>query len=86
MPDAPAGAAQWTEYFYDALGRTVEVRQPAGSGSTRTEYLGNTVKVTDPAGKWKKSEIDAMGNLTQVWEPQPAGGADYETVYTYGSD
>jgi RHS repeat-associated protein len=27
--------------------------------------------------------MDAMGNLTQVNEPNPAGGADYITTYTY---
>jgi hypothetical protein len=83
LPHAPGGAVSWTEYVYDALGRTVEVRQPGGSGSTLTVYEGNTVKVTDPAGKWKKTETDAMGKLTRVWEPRPGSGADYETSYSY---
>jgi len=39
--------------------------------------------VTDPAGKWKKYASDAFGRLTQVNEPNPAGGADYVTNYTY---
>jgi len=33
--------------------------------------------VTDPAGKWKKSTMDAQGNLVQVNEPRPGGGADF---------
>jgi YD repeat-containing protein len=56
----------------------------AADGSvTRYEYKGNTTKVTDGAGKWKKFTHDAMGNLVQVNEPDPAGGADYITSYSY---
>lgn len=36
--------------------------------------------MTDPAGKWKKYTLDAMGNLVQVSEP---GGL--ETYYTYNA-
>ena len=32
--------------------------------------------MTDPAGKWKVQQMDAMGNLVRVIEPNPAGGAD----------
>ena len=39
--------------------------------------------VTDPAGKLKVFTTDAVGNLTQVNEPNPAGGADFITNYTY---
>ena len=40
------------------------------------------MKATDPAGKCKKYKMDAFGNLVRVWEPNPAGGADLETLYT----
>jgi YD repeat-containing protein len=83
LPHAPGAAVSWTEHVYDALGRTVEVRQPGGTGTTLTVYEGNTVEVTDPAGKWKKTETDATGNLTRVWEPRPGGGTDYESSYSY---
>ena len=33
---------------------------------TTYAYSGNTVKVTDPAGKWKTYTMDSLGNLTQV--------------------
>jgi RHS repeat-associated protein len=39
--------------------------------------------VTDPAGKWKKYTTDVLGQLLQVNEPNPAGGADYVTTYSY---
>ena len=46
------------------------------------EYVANTVKVTDPAGRWKKYTMDGFGNLVKVEEPKPAGGT-YITNYTY---
>ncbi len=44
-------------------------------------YQGNTVKVTDPAGKIKIFTSDAFGNLTQVVEDP--SGFNYSTTYTY---
>jgi YD repeat-containing protein len=57
-----------------------------GSDTTGTKtysYQGNTITVTDAAGKWKKFTLDALGNLTQVNEPNPGGGSDYVMRYTY---
>jgi YD repeat-containing protein len=56
---------------------------PGGTGTTTYLYQGNTTKVTDPAGKWKTYTTDALGNLTKVTEPNPAGGADLDSNYTY---
>jgi len=85
LPYAPGGTVQWTTMVYDAIGRTVAVQQPAGSGTATTAYAGNTVTVTDPAGRWKKYTSDALGNLTQVTEPNPQGGANFETYYSYNA-
>jgi RHS repeat-associated protein len=73
----------YTTYTYDALGRTTSIIQPANSGSTTYVYAGNTVTVTDPGGRWKKYKSDVFGNVTQVNEPNPSGGSDYVTNYTY---
>ncbi|MBY0507381.1 MAG: hypothetical protein K2X03_25930 [Bryobacteraceae bacterium] len=35
------------------------------------------------AGRWKRYLQNALGNLVQVTEPNPAGGTDYQTYYTY---
>jgi len=83
QPYAPGGTVYWTTYSYDGLGRTVSVALPNASGTTTYLYEGNTVKTTDPAGKWKKFTSDAVGNLVTVNEPNPAGGADYVTTYSY---
>lgn len=84
-PYAPGGTVYWTTYMYDALGRTISVSQPGNSGTTTYSYQGNTTTVTDPAGRWKKFTSNAFGNLIQVNEPNPAGGADYVTTYTYNA-
>ena len=81
-PHAPGAATTPTSYTYDGRGRTLTVTLPDGS-VTRYDYTGNTTKVTDAAGKWKKQTTDAMGNLTTVTEPNPAGGTDWTTSYTY---
>ncbi|MEZ5403816.1 MAG: RHS repeat-associated core domain-containing protein [Bryobacteraceae bacterium] len=79
-------ASYHTEYVYDELGRTTQVKLPDSQGTTIFDYTGNpgdTVKATDPAGKWKKYVSDAMGNLVKVIEPDPDGGADLQTDYEY---
>ena len=55
---------------------------PDGSVTASYAYAGNTTTVTDAAGKWKTFTTDGMGNLTQVVEPNPAGGT-FSTTYTY---
>jgi YD repeat-containing protein len=81
-PYKPGETVVWTVYRYDASGRTTRVAAPDGS-ATAYAYQGNQTTVTDAAGKWKKYTTDAMGNLSQVTEPNPAGGADLVTTYSY---
>jgi YD repeat-containing protein len=83
-----------TSYFYDALDRTCLVVPPDGtlpSGSycpstqptdtVLTAYSGNTTTVTDQAGVSRKSQNDALGRLTYVWEAPST--LNYETIYQY---
>ncbi|MBV8844418.1 MAG: hypothetical protein JO307_16545, partial [Bryobacterales bacterium] len=83
VPHAPGATPAWTVYGYDPLGRTLSVVAPDGASTTTYSYSANTATSTDPAGKWKKFTMDGVGNLAQVNEPNPAGGADYVTNYTY---
>jgi len=62
----------------------VSVAQPGNTGTTTYVYEGDTVTVTNPAGKWKKYTTDALGNLVQVTEPDPALG-NVQTNYTYNA-
>jgi YD repeat-containing protein len=82
-PYAPGGTVYWTTYTYDGLGRTVTVVEVDSGSTSTTAYAGNVTTITDPAGKWKKQTVDVFGNLKTVNEPNPAGGADYVTTYTY---
>jgi len=83
QPYAPGATPVWTTYTYDGSGRTLTSTAADGASVTQTSYQGNQTTVTDPAGKWKTSVTDAMGNLTSVIEPNPAGGANLVTTYAY---
>jgi len=76
----PSG--QWTSMDYDALGRAKNVTTADGA-MVATQYSGNTVTVTDQAGKARKSVTDALGRLTQVIEDPTTGGFNYQTNYSY---
>ena len=88
QPYKPGNPVVWTTYTYDELGRVLTVTHPpntgssGNSGTTSYVYYANTVKITDPASRWKKYTMDGYGNLTRVDEPKPAGGT-YVTTYTY---
>jgi RHS repeat-associated protein len=87
LPHAPGATQVWTTYTYDGIGRTLTT-STVGTETTSTtsySYQGNTVTVTDAAGNWKKYTTDALGQLIQVNEPNPAGGSDYVTTYAYDS-
>ena len=83
MPHAPGAGPAYTTYTYDGIGRTLTAVAADGASTTTYSYQGNTVTVTDPALKWKKYTTDVLGQLSQVNEPNPAGGSDYVSTYTY---
>jgi hypothetical protein len=73
-----------TKTRYDALDRPIRVIPPDGTDSANnvsTAYAGNVVTVTDQVGAARKSQSDALGRLTTVWEDPLV--ANYETDYTY---
>jgi len=70
----------WTTTFTDALGRMTKVRTP-DNAIARTSFSGNTVTVTDQAGKARKSVTDALGRLTGIYEDP--SGLNYQTSYAY---
>jgi RHS repeat-associated protein len=83
-----------TTYNYDALGRVTKEIPPDGTSSTNnvqtaygaqtTGILGLTTTVTDQAAKQRKSVANALGQLVDVWEPDPASGSLVnETQYQY---
>jgi hypothetical protein len=50
MPYAPGGTVSWTEYEFDARGRTTKVMPPGNMGFTSYVYEGSTVRVIEPGG------------------------------------
>ncbi len=73
-----------TTTSYDVLNRVTSVVEADGSTIT-TSYggtsIGLTATVIDEANKQRKSQTDALGRLTAVWE-DPVG-LNYETDYNY---
>jgi len=69
-----------TAYSYDALGGTTVITQ-ADNSKISTAYSGNTSTTTDEAGKKRKIQTNAFGQVTNVWEDPT--GLNYETDYTY---
>ncbi len=73
-----------TTYNYDGLSRTTQVIPPDGSASANnvaTLYSGNTVIVTDQAGKQRRSVTDGLGRLIEVDEPSAPSGATNSNGY-----
>src|SRR5205085_1159844 len=71
----------------DGIGRTLTTSTVGTDTQTTTTYAyqGNTVTVTDATGKWKKYTTDALGQLVQVNEPNPASSGS-STSYALSSN
>lgn len=71
---------------YDALGRSAQVTRQDGNTVT-TSYSGNCITVTDETGRPKQSCSDALGRMTDVYEPNPSTGSlisgSFHTDYVY---
>jgi RHS repeat-associated protein len=82
-------AQYWTETRTDALGRVTKKILPDGTNQTTFSYGiadGNAaVTATDPAGHQSKQELDALGRLVTVYEPDVTSGntLTQATTYTY---
>jgi RHS repeat-associated protein len=65
---------------YDRFGRSLMLIPPDGSSSSNnvtTTYFGNTVTVTDQAGKQRRSFTDGLGRLIEVDAPgAPPSGSN----------
>jgi len=73
-------ADNWVSTEYDSMGRVTKVKTADGS-ELGTAYNGNTATVTDADLKTRKTEVDALGRVTQVIENP--GGANLITNYKY---
>lgn len=89
-PGTNCGEATWgyTSYIYDAIGRVTTETSQDGS-TTVSSFNGNTMTVTDQAGKLRRSITDGLGRLIEVDEPPPDGSVplqnDHATLQTDGN-
>jgi RHS repeat-associated protein len=67
-PYAPGDTVLWNNTSYDVLNRVTSV-SPATGGSTQSNFVGNTVLMTDPDNKQRKNYLDPLGRLIRVDEP-----------------
>jgi RHS repeat-associated protein len=74
----PPESRHYDEYAYDLTGRVLTHTTP-WSATTKYEYEGKKILVTDPLNKVTPRETDALGRLVTVTDP--TGGI---TAYTYG--
>jgi RHS repeat-associated protein len=58
----------WNTVAYDPLDRVISQTPPSGGGTT-FDFVGNTVLISDPAGKKRKNFFDGLGRLIRVDEP-----------------
>lgn len=83
-PFRAAESVVWTTTAYDALSRVISVTTP-DSAVVASSYWGNTVTVTDQAGKQRKSQTDGLGRLKHIYEDPNGVGVNYLTTYAYDS-
>jgi RHS repeat-associated protein len=62
----------WTTSLYDAMDRVTLVTMADGS-TVQTAYEGVYTTTTDPAGKKRRQQTDALGRITRVDEPDSSG-------------
>jgi RHS repeat-associated protein len=74
----PLESRHYDEYAYDLTGRVLTHTTP-WKATTKYDYEGKKVLVTDPFNKVTTRESDALGRLVTVTDP--AGGI---TAYSYG--
>jgi RHS repeat-associated protein len=85
LPHAPGTDLQWVNVVHDDLGRKVSQDSPSTGVPTTFSYSGNSVKTTDPAGRWKKVVHDASGKIKRVVMPDVDGTTQLETRYSYNA-
>ncbi|HEV7747251.1 MAG TPA: DUF4214 domain-containing protein [Pyrinomonadaceae bacterium] len=68
-------SSRWTQTNFDALARPKEMVTTADGAKVTFSYGGNTVTVTDQAGRKRRTVTDAFGNLVQVDEPNKDSGS-----------
>lgn len=93
----------WNEFTFDSLGRTINTKSADGNQTfafynetarpnSASTLPGETVRTQDAMGRERWSRTDALGNLTEVVEPNAYSGngsvsapGSVRTVYSYNA-
>lgn len=72
---------------YDAVGRVKEIenfdKDGISTGKVISNYQGQITTIADQAGKQRRIEMDALGRIVKVIEPDSSGNLSLETTYQY---
>lgn len=80
----------WTQSYFDSLGRITKVRTP-DNAEINTTYSGNSITVTDQAGKSRRSILNAARQMIRIDEPNsggtlgPVASPSQPTYYKYNA-
>lgn len=85
LPQAPGADQQWMNTTYDDLGRKLSQDSAKTGAATTFSYAGNSVKITDPSGRWKKIVRNASGQIQKVVIPDASGAKEVEAHYEYNA-
>jgi RHS repeat-associated protein len=85
LPHAANSEPQWVNYHYDDLGRKISEDMPRTGVPKILSYRGNSVTITDPAGRWKKALHNGRGQLVKLITPNADGNSQLETQYSYNT-
>ena len=81
----PGEEPVWLTTTWDSLGRTITQDLRTSTDAKRFEYRGKTVSVTAPGKRKKTLVYDEHGRILSVLVPNPSGGPDLATSYSYSA-
>jgi RHS repeat-associated protein len=82
-PYTGSSTTYWTTTQFDVLGRPISVTPPSPDASvTNFTYAEQYATFTDPAGKQRKTQVDGVGRLYKLFEPDISNNNSLNTQYT----
>jgi RHS repeat-associated protein len=76
----PPSCSVCTTNVYDVLGRVTLVTLPDLT-TAQTNYRGSYTTITDQAGKQRRQQVDALGRIVRVDEPDASGNLGAQPTY-----
>lgn len=77
--DAVNPSAKWTKRTFDKLGRVTLLTLP-DNNTVQVDYAGDTMTVTDQAGRQRRQILDALDRVERLDEPDATGNLGTTTA------